>query len=257
MKNIVTLTIFELKKYWTIARIIVFGAIFAVISIVSLVPKFINLPLESVELNFGSIIQGSLAFFIPVLVLFFTGAIVAGDVRSFYLRTILARPILKYEYLASKYFFALINLLVGSVFFAIIPAIFMGLFYESPMKFDFFISLLTYILYIAEGSLFISISIWISTLLRGYTNIFILAIWIFLEASLNNGVMNSFVSYNVGLAIFADFFFPGGFSEASKLIESGGILFYESLMWGLAALAFFVALSFYQITKIKIDVNSD
>lgn len=257
MENILTLTYFELKKFWTIKRAIIFGAFFIVIIGFSLLPNALELPTLNMQINLDSIIVGALAFFVPVFVLLFTGGIISNDIRTFYLRTVLSRPVSKEEYLTSKYLFAFINLIISTILFAVIPSI-VGIYsYGGEVNLNIGTSFLIYSLYLIEGLLFISISIFLSTFLKGFFNIFVLAIWIFLESSLINGVVSNFVSFSKPLAIISDFFFPAGFSEASKLINTGSILFYESIMWGIASLAFFVSLSYYRITKISIDSNMD
>lgn len=257
MENIITLTYFELKKFWTLKRAIIFGAFFIVVVGFSLLPKVFDLPTLNMQLNLDTIIVAPLSFFVPVFVLLFTGGIVSNDVRTFYLRTVLSRPVTKEEYLTSKYLFSFINLIIGTILFAVIPSI-VGLYsYGGEVNLNIGTSSLIYLLYLVEGLLFISISMFLSTILKGFFNIFVLAIWIFLEASLINGVVSNFVSFSKPLAIISDFFFPGGFSEASKLINTGSLLFYESIMWGIASLAFFVSLSYYRITKISIDSNMD
>ncbi len=257
MKNISTLVYYDLKRFWILRRIIILSVFFVLAVLLSLLPLTINLPNLKIELNFNTILQSVLSFFIPVFVLMFTGGIISNDIRSYYLRTLLSRPISKEEYLCSKYLFSIINLIITTILFAIIPTL-IGLYsYQANVNLNIATSLITYIFYLIEGLLFISISISLSTIVKGYFNIFILAIWIFLESTLINGILSNLVSFSKPLAIFSDFFFPAGFSEAVKLLDTHSILFYESIMWGLASLTFFVSISFYQINKINIDANSD
>jgi len=257
MDNIISLTYFELKRFWTLKRIIIFGAFFLVMIGFSLIPNALDLPTLNLQLNLDTVLVGALAFFVPIFVLLFTGGILSNDVRTYYLRTVLSRPVSKEEYLSSKYISSFINLIIGTVFFAIIPSI-VGLYsYGGEVNLNIGNSFLTYLLYLLEGLLFISISLTLSTILKGYFNIFVLAIWMFLEVSLINGILSNFVAFSKPLAIISDFFFPAGFSEASKLLNTGSILFYESIMWGVASLALFISLSYYQITRIKIDSNMD
>ncbi|HRP01462.1 MAG TPA: hypothetical protein PLE30_02330 [Candidatus Kapabacteria bacterium] len=257
MDNIITLTSFDLKRFWTIKRLIIMG-IFALITIaVSFIPSSLNIPKSSTQVNFDVILASGLSFVVPVLVLLFTGGIISNDIRTFYYRTILSRPVSKEEYLCSKYLFSFINLFLGTILFAIVPS-FIGI-TSLPVEinFNFGTSLLVYLLYLLEGVLFISISMSLSTILKGSFNIFVLIIWIFLETTLINGLLSNFVSFSKPLAIFSDFFFPAGFSEAAKLLNTSSVLLFESILWGFAALTFWFALSFYQITKIKIDANMD
>jgi len=257
VKNIITLVKFDLKKYWSISRIITFMIFAIIINFFVLVPNYFNFPVTEIKINMLTIMQGLLSFFVPVSVLFFTGAIIFSDKRSFYLRTILTRPISRDEYLFSKYLFSLINLLIATLFFAIFPTILSFIIYNDNGESGFFQYFFTYLFYIIEGLLFISISITLSFVVNSYLNIFMLAIWIFLENTLINGVLANFVSYSKSLAIITDFFFPSGFSDAAKLIGNVGVLFWESLLWGLTALAFFFTLSIYLNSKTKIDTISE
>lgn len=257
MDNIITLTYFDLKRFWTLKRMIIFGVFFLLILGMSFIPLFLDLPTLNMQLNLDTFLVGALSFFVPVFVLLFTGGIISNDVRTYYLRTLVSRPISKEEYLSSKYIYSIINLVIATIFFAVIPSIATMYSYSSEVNLNLGNSLFTYLLFILEGLLFIAISISLSTILKGYFNIFVLAVWIFLESSLINGVLSNFVSFSRILAILSDFFFPAGFSEATKLMNTGSLLFYESLLWAIASLALFVSLSYYQITRIKIDSNVD
>ncbi len=257
MKQIFILTKYELLKFWSLSRIIVIMILSSLLIFFMFMPYFFGINFQELNIDVYNILQGLLSFFVPISVLFFTGAIIFSDKRSFYLRTILSRPVTRQEYLLSKYLTSFINLIIFTIFFSIIPTIISQFIYQNSSNLSIFSYLLTYFLYILEGILFISISISFSFFLNSYLNVFVLAIWLFLENTFINGILSNFVSFNIYIAIFSDFFFPSGFSEAVKLSQSFGLLFWESFFWGLSALTFFLALSFYLNSKTKIDIISE
>lgn len=261
MNNILTLNYYNLKRFWTVKKIIIFMVFFVLLSSLLLIPKFMNIPLAEnslvAKVQFPNVLSAYLSLVVPIFVILFTGGIISNDIRSYFFRTVVSRPVFKYEYLSSKYLFSSINLIISMIFYGVLPALIFLFSIDMSIEYNIINSLLIFLLYFLEGLLFISISITLSMFLKGFFNVFAFGIWVFLEAIVNNQLVQFFIDYNPILSIASDFFFPSGFSEASKLLVNPSMLLFESLLWGAASLLLFMGISYYFITIIKVDENGD
>jgi ABC-type transport system involved in multi-copper enzyme maturation permease subunit len=256
MKNIITLTYYEIRKFWTIPKLIIYGAITIIGLVLAMIPSwagFFNN--QIIILEFHTIASTLLGFVIPISVFLFTSGIISSDIKSHWLRSILSRPIIKYEYLTAKYLSVIFSLIISMIFLVLFPSL--VVYASGKVNFDFSQTFSTLLFSFVEGLLFISMAMWFSCYMNGFMNIFVLAIWMFLENFIVSPIISNFVVDSRFGSIFVDFFFPSAFSEASKILLSGGNFPFEKIFWGLSALFFFLSLSYYHVTQIKTDTNSD
>jgi ABC-type transport system involved in multi-copper enzyme maturation permease subunit len=258
MKNIITLTYYEIRKFWTIPKLIIYGVITLLGLVLGMIPYWAGLfKNEFVVLKFSSTASTLLGFVVPISVFLFTSGIISADVKSHWLRSILSRPIAKYEYLTAKYLSVIFSILASMLLLVLLPSFVVYSTSSGKVSFDFVNTFSEFLLSFFEGFLFVSIAVWFSCFMNGFLNIFILAIWMFLENVIVSPIISNFVIDSRFGSIFVDFFFPTGFSEASKIISTGGDFPFEKILWGLSALFMFLSLSYYHITLIKTDTNSD
>lgn len=88
-------------------------------------------------------------------------------------------------------------------------------------------------------------------------NIFVLAFWMFLDNVVMKGILTLWLSNSFTGTVIVDFFFPSGFSEAAVIASSSGTVPFEFILWGIAALMFFVSASLYHFNRLTLDINSD
>lgn len=244
----------ELKRFFTLPKIIVMGIVTLIASFIAIVPSLTGF-LDSEASSFfviKDIISYLLKIVIPFSVFFITPGIIAHDINNYWFRTIFSRPVDRGTVLISKYLYATVLLIIFVVLYCVIP-IFIFWLTAPQIKFQFIPVMVILIFSLLEGILFISIAIWFSCFLSKFFNVLLLAIWMFADSSIITPIISTFFWDSPFWAVFSEFFFPGGFANSMSYYSLKGAFPTEHFFWGVSALALFMALSFYHFNIINID----
>ncbi len=251
---IITIVKIELKRFFTLPKIIVMGIVTLVASFIAIVPSltgFLNSEASSffVVKDIASYI---LKIVIPFSVFFITPGIIANDINNYWFRTVFSRPVDRGVVLISKYIYASVILIVFVILYSVIP-VFIFWLTAPQIKFQFIPVLIILIFSLFEGILFISIAVWFSCFLSKFFNVLLLAIWMFADSTVITPLISTFLWDSPFWAVFSEFFFPNGFANSMSFYSLKNAFPTEHFFWGLSALTLFMALSFYHFNNINID----
>jgi ABC-type transport system involved in multi-copper enzyme maturation permease subunit len=257
--NLVILITTELKRSWTRTKIIVSSILCLVLCLLSALPGIFgfleNIPIPVMQVT--DYLVNVWKMMMPFAVFFFTVGIIASDIKNHWLRTLLIHSITRQQIVLSKMLSALISVIIILLVLGLLPIL--VFIFTSGIEYEFsFLSTLGIVgVYMLETLLYIAMATWLSCIIPGFFNVFILAGWMFLDSTIIKGILMLFFSDYKYFSIFADFFFPSGFSEAITILSGKGDFPWDPLLWGATGLTLFLTLAFWQINKIKIDTNTD
>lgn len=244
----------EFTRYFTLTKIIILSVVTVLGVLIAMLPSWLGF-FDSEAAGFFAIkdvFTVILKFVIPFSIFFITPGIIANDVNNFWFRTVFSRPVERQTVLASKYIYASLLLLLFTIAFCFIPLVVFS-FTATGIDFNLFAVMSIWFFSYLEGILFISIAIWFSCFLSKFFNVLLLAIWMFVDNVIINGILSNFLWDSPMLGVFNEFFFPNGFANATSFYSLKGSFPVEHFFWGMAALTFFGALSYLHFSLINID----
>ncbi|PKL86620.1 MAG: hypothetical protein CVV22_00580 [Ignavibacteriae bacterium HGW-Ignavibacteriae-1] len=244
----------EFTRYFTLSKIIILSLVTILGVVIAMLPSWLGF-FDSEAAGFFAIkdiFTYALKIIIPFSIFFITPGIIANDVNNFWFRTVFSRPVQRQTVLASKYIYASLLLLLFTIAFCLIPLIVFS-FTAPGIEFNVFSVLSIWFFAYMEGLLFISIAIWFSCFLSKFFNVLLLAIWMFADNIVINGVLANFFWDSPIMGVFTEFFFPNGFANAASFYSLKDSFPVEHFFWGMAALTFFGALSYLHFSLINID----
>ncbi len=259
MRNILNLTKIELIRIWSLGKIVTAIVMCLVACLLAVLPaifSWIN-NLQNLSMPFTDYLIQFWKIVVPFSALFFSSGIISNDIKNHWLRSILVHSITREEIVFSKILSSLISVLIMMILLGIIPLILFSTSLGLGLNFKIINLTLVILLFTLEASLFITIATWLSCFLSGFMNVFLLAAWMFFDNIIMKGVMSLWLNNTFSGTLILDFFFPSGFSEAAVVASSTGAISFENILWGFAALSFFLSLAFFHFNKLTIDVNSD
>lgn len=259
MNNIVILSKAEFRKFWSLPKIIFFASVFILIFSVFMLPFLIEGKPEPNPANtttFSFVLSEAMAFMMPILALILTTGAIAYDRNSFWLRSLLARPITRQDYLTAKLLSLIFSLFILILFFALIPSLFVPVFYGLGSGINFFDAIIIFVNHFLQGILYIVISLNFSFILPNFLNSFAVAIWLIIDL-ISNFLVTKLFWHKQWAVVVQDFLFPGGFGESAKVYVQTLSFPYTQFLWGLSALFAFLALSYWFISYISPDKSSE
>lgn len=247
----------ELIKRWRLKTIVILAVITVVlIAIAWILTRAIDSDKLS-YMSYNSLLDAILSLVVPFWVLLTTGGMIRFDIKDHWLRTLLSRPVKREIYISSKFAESLIGLAIGIILLGLVPTFVFSFLGKVSFEFEIGTMLIVILNRFLDGAIYIAISLWLSCWLPSYINVIILAGWMFLEKFVIQFVLTLLLFTNKFLGVVADFFFPTGFDDATKIILSKGAFPLEEYLWGFATLFFFLGLAYFFINKIKIDSSAD
>jgi ABC-type transport system involved in multi-copper enzyme maturation permease subunit len=260
MRNLsLKLLIFEIRKMWTVPILIISG-IFTIFGWAGLLLPIIFGAMKPGgiinELDIAQIISGEFKMLVPLLSIFFGAGIISFDMKNGWLRTLMARPVTKAEYVFTKIISATISIFALLLLMGTLPVLIISMFMSIHITFDIWIILAIHILSIFQTMTYIIICIWFSCWLPGFLNIFVLAVWMIVD-SISAPIISSFLWDNNLALIISDFMYPSGFREAIESIAGRSSFPTENILWGLASLSGFLTLALFHFSKIQIDKGGE
>lgn len=259
MKNIMILIRIELYRIWSIPKLIALGLFALIAIVVSLIPTWFSMfdDLNVPNLQFSEMLINIWKVIVPFSALFFGSGIISNDIKNHWLRTILSNAISRQDVYFSKIKAASLSVLAIMFFVGFLPILVFDL--ASNINFSYnLLAIIQVTFYFAlEAGLYIAVASWLSCFVGGFMNVFFLGLWMFLDNVVIKGVLAMWLSTSTSGFMIMDFFFPSGFSEAAVVAGSSGEISTEFLLWGFAAIGFFLTVGFYHFSKINIDINSD
>ncbi|MBX3042683.1 MAG: hypothetical protein KIT33_01165 [Candidatus Kapabacteria bacterium] len=254
-----TLISIELKRTWTLGKIVTVSALTLIACIITLIPIWLDIAdsFPAMKLDFSEMLFGVFKILVPFSVFFFASGIISNDVKNHWARSVLTAAVTRQDFLLSKLLSATISVLFIMILLGALPLAVFDIF--SEISFDYSFSAIISVIFfqMLNTLLYITVAAWISCLVGGFLNIFLLAIWMFLDNVVVKGILAGFFENNIVGSMFVDFFFPSGFSDAAQVIGSSGSFPFEFILWGLAALTLFGSLVFWNVNKLLIDTSSD
>ncbi len=255
------LFIIEFKRIWTLPKLIIIGILFLLVTTIGLLisnSEFLTTAPDAFfpSISYTMVLSTIFGMIVPMSALFFSAGIIAYDIKSHWLRSILSRPLTRTDFLMSKIASAAISLLIVMLIVATIPLLIFGAISSTKLQFDFGNFIYLHLAYWLEGILFIVISSFFSTFLTTFKNVFLLGVWMFID-NIQLQVVPGLFWDNQTLLLLSDFFFPNSWSDSAKALLSTGNFNYEHLLWGIAELTGFTAITIYVFTKIGIDKSGE
>lgn len=246
------LLVVEFRRQWTIIALITPLLFLVIGSLIVLLP--VRFAIRSFDVS-DKVFQ-SMSFLIPVVSAFFCVGIVSNDVKDGWLRTLLVRAVTRQEYVFVKMLSAFCSIWVTILFATVLPLTIGALITKVPVEFAFGKVLSLYGLFLGASLTYISVLAFVSCWLPGVVNVAILIVW---------GILASAAHYYVGFALWdaswavflEQFIFPSGFFDAVTAVKQQTHAPYSEILWGIAALGFFLGLTFWSITKIQVDQGSE
>ena len=253
------LTKVDFIKTWGKGKIISIAAFCIISCVLSAVPAWFNLLGETKipALQFTEYLLNIWKIIVPFAALFFTAGIISNEVKSHWLRTVMTHAVTRQDLLISKILSSTASVFVVMLLIGVIPLLVFGITTGAEFTGGILSIIQVFIYFILESALFVSIAIWLSCFMNGFLNIFFLAGWMFLDNVVIKGILSMWLSSSVTGNIITEFFFPSGFSEAAIVAGGSGVFPTEFLLWGFAALTFFITAGLFHINYVKIDVNTD
>lgn len=257
--NIITLIVFEMKRYRTVPIMIV-SAMFLFFSLIMMIAPF-TLGMVSNQslirqIEVCSIVSETFKVLVPLFCLLFGAGIIAFDIKNQWLKSILARPVSRNDFLFAKIASAAILIFALMLLMSTIPVLVISIFVSVPVVVNWGNLLLLHLLYLLEIITYLSICVSLSCIVPSFINIFIFAVWMFLDSAAGPAIATLLWDNNLA-QIITDFFFPDGMKLAATAIASSKPLPTEQFMWGLAELFGFLSLAFFLFSKTNIDKGTD
>jgi len=249
----------ELRKTLTLPVIILLSALFLLALAGTFLPLIFGAVGEEAvirSLNFAEKINSAFGVIIPLLTFILCSGIVHIDLKSNWLRSVVARPVSRHVYIISKINSLLIIVVAMLLLMVTIPTIVFSLIVKVPVEFGFWQVLFVHVAGICQALMYIIICTWMSCWIPGFLNIIIFIVWMF-SNSIITQLASAFFWDTQWIMIASDFYFPSGFSDSCTTVIAGGDFPFESILWGISALAGFAALTFWFISFIQIDKNRD
>lgn len=261
MNSFGTLYKAEFFRSWNKAKIIIVGIFTLIFMGVALLPKFTGVfdnmdQLPDFLLTQSTILNNIFSWLTPLTVFLFAAGIVAFDVKNYWLRSIISRPVTKQEWMLSKIMAVSTSVLVTIMAIAFIPSLVLYITAPDIITFDTGKVIMLLLTYLLEIVLFVSMASWFSTFMPTFVNVLVIAIIIFIDNTALPLIAGIYWDVSI-LNIIADFFFPSGFRDFGNLYINSAKFDFEYLLWGFAGLSLFLGLSLFQINLIKIDKNAD
>ena len=238
------LFIVEMRRLWTWTTILVLVILVLVVAAMSMLSPT---PLARV-------LWWAYDAFLPIVCVFLSTGIVANDVKSGWMRTLLIRPITRQQYLGAKIAAVVCSIWIMLLFLGFVPAIVGSLIHRLPMGLDFVPAAGAHLLLLGKSVMLVSVLAFFSCWLPGITNIVVLFAWWLLYSMLDFYSMTKSVRW---LELLKAYAFPSGFSNAIDALTQSGVMSWVDIAWGITGLTGFLALAFWSITKIQIDVDSE
>lgn len=242
----------EFKRFWTVGMIV-----FAVVIIgVSIIPSIVTIQAGVVK-NLSSMIVSTTGFINFFTFLIFSAAIVSADIKSGWLRTLLIRSVTRQDYLVTKITVVFISSLIVYVL-AITSSVLVAAFDPKiVMRYDLAVSSAIIVLKIAQLLLLIILSTMISCTTPGAFNAFFVYVWMSLSQLFEFLVTKKY--WDVKWAVvLKDYIFPDGFEQAQQaIISQQQSVPVTEILWGIAALAFFFALTMQLMNRAVVDTGSE
>ncbi|MBI4429967.1 MAG: hypothetical protein HY562_12715 [Ignavibacteriales bacterium] len=245
------LLVVEFRRQWTILALITPLLFLVISSLIILLPtRFMQ------NFDIGDKLHQTMSFLVPVVSAFFCFGIISNDVKDGWLRTLLVRAIKRQEYVLVKMISALGSIWTTILFASILPLVIGALISKVTVQFDAVEVISLCVLYFGISLTYVAILTFVSCWLPGVVNVAVLMVW---------GIFASAAHYYVGFtlwdtawAVFLEqFVFPSGFFDAVGAVRGHSHTPYTEILWGIAALAAFLGLTFWSITKIKVDQSSE
>jgi ABC-type transport system involved in multi-copper enzyme maturation permease subunit len=189
---------------------------------------------------------------IPFTVLVFATGIVANDVRDGWLRTLLIRPITRGQYLTVKMAAAYVSIVAVLIVSGTVPVIIGAMTTSQTVEFDAAEAIVLWVILLIHTLLLLSLLTFLSCWMKGFLNVAFLAGWAMASAMI--GAYVQFTKWDdKWMTIGAEFLFPSGFFDAAGSVVGGTLFPVDELLWGLSALAGFLALAYWGINAINVD----
>lgn len=190
-----------------------------------------------------------------ILALLLAG-VVAHDVRTRWLRTLLTRPVTREQYLRAKMGAMYAIGMAGILLANLIALLYVGAVAGISLQWDWGSLAQVASLFLLQGALVTAMMAFLSCWLPGYMNLVVIAAWALVSQFLQLAANGLWWDQPVA-ATLIPFFFPSGFNEAIELVSAGATTPTVELFWGLAALSGFLALAHYSIGRMQVEKGSD
>ena len=243
----------ELRRALTPATLVVATGMALLSALTSILPlQFANQAETSLMLL---VVQTSGTGLQMILVLLLAG-VVANDVRSRWLRSLLTRPLTREHYLRTK-MAAVYTIGMGGVLVAVVSAaLYVSLGLGTVLRWDWGELALLSVLVMLQGALLTAMMAFLSCWLPGYLNLVAIAAWALVAQFLQLFAERQWWDHMIP-ATLVKFVFPSGFNEAIDAVSAGTHFPTAEIFWGLAALCLFLALAHFSISRIQVEKGSD
>lgn len=186
----------------------------------------------------------------------FAIGVVANDIKEGWLRTLLVRPIRREHYLAVRILAIFISALIALLVVATLPVLITLINSGRLGELNLFRVMGFYLLFACQILLVIMMATALSCWVPGAFNVFLLGAWAMVAGFAEFQVRTRYWD-TMWIVTLQEFLLPGGFSETIEALGRHSVLQWDSLLWGVAALAGFTAFAFWSITRVRVDTTSE
>ena len=243
----------ELRRQWTVAACFIPGGL----ALLTTFMLFVTLRFQKVYDVARQAVQMNLTLVVPLAACLFTIGAVSLDIKEGWLRTVLIRPVSRQQYLLVKLTALYCSVVITLIVAGVVPNFVVAAFFVNvPVQFDLGFVLVVHTLLLLQAALLVSILVFFSCWMPGFSNVAVLALWAMISSIVGDYIQ--MVRWmDRWLVTLKEYFFPSGFSDAINAVISKTGTPVAELSWGIAALALALAAGFWSITKIQVDKSSE
>jgi ABC-type transport system involved in multi-copper enzyme maturation permease subunit len=241
----------EFRRQWTLTTLFIPLLFMVIGGLITFMPSRFDKVFDVVQK-----LSNLLGFLVPITSVLFCVGGVANDVKDGWLRTLLMRPLQRQQYLTVKMAVVFCLIWITVLFAGGLPFVAKTVFTPLPIEFDFLRTVTLLGAFVGVSVTYIAILSFLSCWAPGILNVVVLMVWGLVSSAAHYYVVTKL--WDVKWAVLAEeFIFPGGMFDTVSAIAQRTHVPYAEVLWGLAAIAMFLALAFWSITRIQVDKTTE
>jgi ABC-type transport system involved in multi-copper enzyme maturation permease subunit len=198
--------------------------------------------------------QVTLGFLLPFGIAALAGGMLAVDVKEYWTRTMLLRPVTREQYLVARILAVFTGYLACVLVAGLFPPPVAALIADKPLVGSFWQITGFVILSSMQGLLLIVLATMFSCWLPGIFNLVILALWA-MSSQMVGGYLGRRYWDDGLMTSLKEFTFPSGFMDAAADLGAGVLIPWSGIAWGCAALAAFSGVTIWAFNRLNVEAS--
>ncbi len=241
----------EFRRQWTLTTLFIPLLFMVLGGLITFMPSRFDKVFDVAQ-----VLSNLLGFLVPITSFLFCVGGAANDVKDGWLRTLLMRPLQRQQYLLVKMAVVFCSIWITVLFASGLPFAARTVLTPLPIEFHFLQTLALLAAFVGVSVTYTVILSFLSCWVPGILNVVVLMVWGMLSSAAHYYVVTKL--WDVKWAVLAEeFIFPSGMFDMVTAIAQRTHVPYAEVLWGLAAIAMFLALAFWSITKIQVDKTTE